>query len=213
MAENAPQGKSGLAIAGLVLGIVGIVGSWIPILNNFSFILAALGLIFGVIGLVVVLRSSGQKGGKGMAIAAVVVSLLACVIVFATQNLYSQAIDEASDQVQDTIDKADGSATDELLETDVTVEFGAFSAEDQGYGLWKTAIPVTVTNKASETKNYMIQVEAVDASGTRIDSAYVTINSLASGQSATEDAFTYVSSDNIEAMQQATFKVASVMQS
>lgn len=213
MAENAPKGKSGLAVAGLVLGIVGIVGSWIPILNNFSFILALLGLVFAIIGLVIVVRSHGETGGKGLAIAAIVVSALACVIVLATQSLYTAAVDEASDQVQDTLSKADGSATDELLQTDVTVDFGAFSAEDQGYGLWKTALPVTVTNKSSETHNFIIQVEALDADGTRIDSAYVNANSLAAGQSATEDAFTYVASDKIEAMQAATFKVASVMES
>lgn len=212
MAEQT-QSKSGLAIAGLVLGIVGIVGSWVPILNNFSFILALLGLVFGVIALILIVKSAGAKGGKGMAIAAIVVSLLACVIVFATQNLYSQAIDQASDEMQTTLDKADGSATDELLANEVSVEFGTFSAEDQGYGLWKTTLPVTVTNKTSETHNYIIQVEALNADGSRIDSGYVNVNSLAAGQTAEEECFTYVASDNIAAMQAATFKVASVMQS
>lgn len=44
--------KSGLAIAGLVLGIVGVCTSFIPIVNNISFIMGILGAIFGIISLV-----------------------------------------------------------------------------------------------------------------------------------------------------------------
>lgn len=46
-----PQKKSGLGIASLVLGIIAIVGSWIPILNNISFLLAVIGLILGIVGI------------------------------------------------------------------------------------------------------------------------------------------------------------------
>ena len=50
--ENNANKKSGLATAGLVLGIVGICLSFIPILNNASFFLGILALIFGIISLV-----------------------------------------------------------------------------------------------------------------------------------------------------------------
>ena len=44
--------KSGLATAGLVLGIVGVCTSFIPIVNNISFIMGILSAIFGIISLV-----------------------------------------------------------------------------------------------------------------------------------------------------------------
>lgn len=44
--------KSGLATAGMVLGIVGICTSFIPFINNLSFIMAIIAFIFGIISLV-----------------------------------------------------------------------------------------------------------------------------------------------------------------
>ena len=43
--------KSGFATAGLVLGIIGLCTSFIPIINNVSFILALIGGIFAIISL------------------------------------------------------------------------------------------------------------------------------------------------------------------
>lgn len=40
-----PQSKSGMAIAGFVLGIIALLTSFLPIINNLSFVLAILGLI------------------------------------------------------------------------------------------------------------------------------------------------------------------------
>lgn len=48
-----PQSKSGMAIAGFVLGIIALLTSFLPIINNFSFFLAILGMIFGIVGMVV----------------------------------------------------------------------------------------------------------------------------------------------------------------
>ena len=92
--QNTKQGASGLAIAGLVLGILAAVSSWIPIINNFSFVLALIGAVFAVVGVVSALR--GTRGGKGLAIAAIVVNVVAIGIVLATQSAMSAAIDEAT---------------------------------------------------------------------------------------------------------------------
>lgn len=92
--QNTKQGASGLAIAGLVLGILAAVSSWIPIINNFSFVLALIGAVFAVVGVVSAVR--GTRGGKGLAIAALVVNVVAIGIVLATQSAMSAAIDEAT---------------------------------------------------------------------------------------------------------------------
>ena len=87
------KGKSTAAIVGLVLGIVALVTSFVPFVNNLSFILALIGTVFAVVGLVGTLR--GKRGGKGLAIASTIVNVLALVIVLATQSMYSAALDEA----------------------------------------------------------------------------------------------------------------------
>lgn len=96
MSENvsgAQVGKSAMAIAGLVIGIVALCTSFLPIINNFSALLAVLGLVFAVIGLVSTLR--GKKSGKGLAIAGVIICVVSFAVVLYTQSVYSKAVDDA----------------------------------------------------------------------------------------------------------------------
>ena len=81
---------SAAAIVGLVLGILAIVTSWIPIVNNLSFMIGAIGLVFSIVGVVGTVR--GTKGGKALAIAALVVNVLSLVIVLGLQSAWSAAL-------------------------------------------------------------------------------------------------------------------------
>ena len=95
MAEQmGSKSRSVAAIGGLVLGILAIVMSWMPINNNFAFVIGGIGLVFAIVGLVGVLR--GKKAGKGLAIAALVVNVLSIAIVLGTQSMYSAALDDAA---------------------------------------------------------------------------------------------------------------------
>ncbi len=85
---------SGLAIAGLVLGILAALGSFLPIINNLSFILAVVGLILAIIALVGALK--GKHDSKGMAIAGVVLCAVSCVVVLVTQKAYGDALNKAT---------------------------------------------------------------------------------------------------------------------
>lgn len=89
MADN-NQPTSAAAIVGLVLGILAIVTSWIPIVNNLSGILAMVGLVFSIVGVVGTAR--GKKGGKGLAVAALVLNALSLVIVLGLQSAWSAAL-------------------------------------------------------------------------------------------------------------------------
>lgn len=85
---------SALAVTALVLGIISLLLSWVPILNNLIFILA---LIATVVAIVAVVQTRPNKAhrGSGMAITSLVISILAIVVVFGSQAMYSKAIDEA----------------------------------------------------------------------------------------------------------------------
>lgn len=188
--------KNGLATVGLVLGIIGVCTSFIPIINNIAFVLGLIGAIFGIIALT-------KKTNKGQAIAGIILCILAAVITVNSQKALSNSLNEVSS----TLDKATGSSTEEVLKNDVNVELGKFEAIKDSYGLTDTKLTVRVTNKTSEKKSFNLHIEAVDASGARINEDYVFANDLASGQSQSFDIFTLVTSDKIEAMQNATFKI------
>ena len=98
-APSASAPRSAMAVAGLVLGIVALATSFVPIVNNASFFIALLGAVFAVVGIVAAVR--GTRTGKGMAIAALVVSAVAVAVVLATQSLYGAAIDAAVDELSE----------------------------------------------------------------------------------------------------------------
>lgn len=203
---------SGLAIAGFIIAILAILGSWIPIVNNVSFFFAIISLVFGIIGLVAIKK--GKRIGQGLAIATIILSVLTFVVVIGTQALFSKAVDDVGNSVSESFNDYDGTNTDKLLENNVNVTLGKFvhnpgAEADYDYDD-TTELPVTIKNKASEKSSYSVKIEAVDSDGTRIAEDTVYVTDLKSGQSVSEKAFEYVESDNLKALKTANFKILEV---
>ncbi len=188
--------KSGFGTASLVLGIIGVCTSFIPIVNNVSFILGLIGAIFAIISLI-------KKASKGQAVAGIILCILAMVITLSAQK----ALGDGLNEVSSNFDKATGNSTEEVLANDVDVQLGNFEVNKGEYGLTETKLTIKVTNKTNDKKSFSFHIEAVDSDGSRIKEDYVYANDLGSGQSQNFDIFTYVSSDKIDAMQEATFKI------
>lgn len=72
--SNTPAGKSGFAIAGFVLGILGLI---LTLITGFPFLMGSLAVIFSAVGL-----GETQKGkeGKGMATAGLILGILSIVL-------------------------------------------------------------------------------------------------------------------------------------
>lgn len=196
MANYGETKKSGLGTAGLVLGIIGICTSIIPIINNLSFVMGVLAVIFGMIAL-------AKQDSKGKTITTIILGILAVVITLNAQKTLSDSLDAVSKE----LDKATGGSTEEILKNDVEVTLGNFEATKEQYGMTNTKLVVTVKNKTEETKSFNILVEAVDANGSRINQDYVYVNNLTAGQSQDIEIFNFVTSDKVEAMKSATFKI------
>lgn len=206
------SGKSGLATAGMVLGIVGIIFSAVPIINNAAFVAGLLALIFGTV--VLIKTRAVKEARRGKAIAAVILGAVTLVIVLATQYMYSQALNKISDAAKEastSASNASGDRTAELLKNDVTVTLGQFTAVTDQY-VTNTELPVTVVNRASDKKSYTIHIEAVDASGNRITDDTVYANDLAAGQKQDFKAFAFVASDKVDALKTAKFNIVTVSQ-
>lgn len=200
-APAAPLPKSGMAIASLVLAIIAVATSILPLINNISFFLAILAVVFGIVGIVGVAR--GKRSGRGLAIAGIVVAVIAGALVLSAQASYSAAFDRA----ETSLDRMTGDATEQVLAEEVDVQVGAFVATEGKYGRFDTVLPITLTNKSSEAATFNIHIEAIAADGSRLDDTYVTANDLRPGQSQDFEAFTYVPSDKVEAMRGATFEI------
>lgn len=187
--------KSGLCTAGLVLGIIGVCTSFIPIINNLSFFLGVLAVIFGLVSI--------KRASKGKMIATIILGILSIVITLMMQKATSDTLDTISN----SIDNMSGGNTEQVLKTEVDVKLGDFEVTEGDYGLTNTKLTVTVTNKTNETKSFNIQIEAVDEDGNRINQDYIYANNLTAGQSQNFDLFQYVSSEQIDAMKNATFNI------
>lgn len=205
---EAKKPVSGLAVAGLVLGIVALATSFLPIINNISFFIALVGIVLSIIGIVGIRK--GKNSGMGMGVAGLVLSIVACVAVLGSQAFYTASIDSAVDEANQQLNKMTGDATEEILGTEVDVALGEFQISKDSYGFVTSKLPVTVTNLLDEKATFTVTVEAVDASGSRLDDYTVYVNDLGAGQTTTLDAFTYVTSDDYEAMKSASFNIVSV---
>ena len=196
MSESVEKNSSGLATAGMVLGIIGVVLSFIPIINNIAFFIGILALIFGIIGIV-------KKAGKGKAIAGIVLGILSIAITLAMQSAVSDSIDETSKE----LDKITGNSTEEVLKTEANVTLGDLQISKDEYGLTDSKMVVTVKNITDKKKSYSLHIEAVDANGNRIHEDYVYANDLSAGQTQNFEIFTYIEDSKIDAMKAATFNI------
>lgn len=68
--------SNGMAVAALVCGILGIIGSFIPVVMYFTAVLAVLGIVFGVKGKKI---AAASNSGKGLATAGLVLGIIGTV--------------------------------------------------------------------------------------------------------------------------------------
>ena len=90
------QPRQPLTICGVVavvFGALGLVLSFIPIINNIAAIFGFVGVVLAIIAIVGTFRA--KKRGKVLSIVAAVLSILAIVITLAIQSVASKAMDDA----------------------------------------------------------------------------------------------------------------------
>lgn len=107
------QERKVLGILAIIFGALALLGSWMPIINNFSFILAILALIFGLIGFAV-----NRKRPKTLAIIGTVLAVASIAIVLVTQAMYAKSLKELGKNVEDTVSSVSSSIESSQKEED-----------------------------------------------------------------------------------------------
>lgn len=205
---NQTKNHSGFGTAALVLGIIGAVLSFIPIINNVAFFLGILAVAFAI-------GCFAKKSSTGVAVAGIVLGLLSIIITIVMQASAAKAISDATSEfsnsmskISDSMDDLSGNNTEDILKNNLEVELGKFKVEKGFINSYE--LPVKVKNKGAEQKSFMVQIEAVDGTGARITSDTVYVNNLNGGQSQELKAFQLVSEENGQKLEKATFKVLKV---
>ena len=177
-------------IVGTVFGGLGVLLSFIPIVNNFAAILGAVGVVLAVIALVGTFR--GKKHGKALAVVAAALSVLAIVITLAMQAATVKAIDDAlgtdstsSQTQQDDADSsdatddaaADASAGEQDMEGDVDsgnyhVKLVSLAKQGADYeGKPAAVLTFELTNNKTENSNFMDYMVKAFQNGKELESA------------------------------------------
>lgn len=107
------QERKVLGILAIIFGALALLGSWMPIINNFSFILAILALIFGLIGFLV-----NRKRPKTLAIIGTVLSIVSIAIVLGTQAMYAKSLDKLSKDIEQSVTSTSSSSDSSQKEKD-----------------------------------------------------------------------------------------------
>src|SRR5262245_45944239 len=91
---------SGLGVASLVLGLVGLVVALMPCVGMVGLSLSILALILGLVGLLVALAD--RRSGLGFPIAGMTVSVVACVVPFVWVYVLVSALETAARKARDS---------------------------------------------------------------------------------------------------------------
>lgn len=201
--QQAP--RSVAAIVALVLGVIALFSSWVPIINNLSFVFALVGVVFAVVGLVGTLR--GKKSGRGLAIASTVVNVVAVAIVLATQSAYSAAIDEAPSGTVQTSGETSvaAPAAGETTSAESADKYSIDGEELTG-DAYSCKISGVYTNKAGKDLSYVqVSYNLFDEDGNQIGTALANTNNLADGGTWKFEAFGSAAVDEV-----ASYKIGDV---
>jgi len=143
-----PQPRNGLGTAGFVLGLIGMIFSFIPFIGIVAWPLVIIGLVLSVLGLV--RATKGLASNKGLAIAGVVLSLIGLVMCI----LYTALFGKVATDVNNEKDKSSSISYDVTGDAkDTTVSYSSFGATS-GSATNEENVPTLPWHKELQAKGF-----------------------------------------------------------
>ena len=152
---------SGLAVAGLVMGIIALFSSFVPLLNLLSFPFVLLAIIFSAIGLWQTAKKT--KGGRGLAVAGLVLGVLALLVTVAMYAAAGSSSEEhaaATDAGTSSEQPAAAEGAEPAQQGEAQAEYGVTIdgcrvAEDY-QGKPVAVVTYTFTNNADKATSFAV---------------------------------------------------------
>ncbi|WP_052037829.1 hypothetical protein [Leuconostoc mesenteroides] len=208
MNEKKPERLKVLSIIAIVIGIIALISSWMPFVNNGSFAIAIVSLVMGIIGMLMNLKNK-----KLLSLVAIVISSISIAVVIVTQSSYSSALENASKEsdkaVKKSENKTNGNNTDKYLKN-MDINIGQLQTNDDGYGNIDTKMEVSIKNTSSKKINYSVTVQAYSSNTEKLgDPEYIEVE-LQPDESIQKTIFEYLPQDKVQSYKDATYKISKV---
>lgn len=150
-----PQENRVLGIISIVLGVVALVFSWIPFINNMSAVIAIIGLILGIVALII-----NRKHKKLMAVLGIIFSAVAFGIVLMTQSAFEKSFNdtfdtkissENSSKKSGTAEKVFTNKSDDPSDRKWTLKGNIFDAGNMTYKITNSELMDSAAEDGSKT--------------------------------------------------------------
>lgn len=145
---------SGLAIGSLVVGLIAVLGSWVPVLNLGAIVLAVVGIVLAVLAIRGAKR--GSQSGRGMAIAGLVLASLSIVVAIVVNVFAAVFVTSGIDAVEQLEQDMEDQAAGQGVAADENDEAQTAAAEVLGLG------------EAAQVGDYTVAVTSVVLDGTQL---------------------------------------------
>jgi hypothetical protein len=196
--------SNGLAVAGLVLGIVGLLTALIPLVGwFFAFLPALLAVIFGHIGFGTAKRTGLRKGESIASVLLGYIALVGVPILASVLLAFGAAFSsttEASDPQPDTVESVEVAPAEQenqcLVVTDATVAGVQWGVDARQKGLTVTDA-AAIVNSAADTDSWFVAAR-IDGPGMGENTVGVW-NTSQDPTTAEGDSIAFVSVDGIAA--------------
>jgi len=114
------KASNGLATAGFVLGLIGLLGSFIPLINIVGIVIGVVGAVLAAVGLA---KAKKSGVGKGLAMSGLILGLLALIIGIIVNVAFASTVNNVAKDVTHTsvtapAKSADGAATNGAAKDD-----------------------------------------------------------------------------------------------
>ena len=156
--QNQAKPSNGLGLAGFIVGLIGLLLSFIPLIGVVAWPLVILGIIFSAVGINKAVK--GRATNKGLSIAGLAVSIIGLIVCILWAVVWKQASDEVTEEANREaviVYEVTGDATG------VSVTYSVFNEDD--FSTKDETVATLPWSKEVKTKGYVKEGQLIVTTG------------------------------------------------